>query len=129
MIKLGMMLLLSVLLQASDITTDKDTGLMWQDSSQIVKKDWKGAKSYCANLSLGGYEDWRLPHIDELKSIVDKNRYKPAIKTYFKYTKIGSYLSVTLYKHKSFQVWTVEFFTGSDSYSGKFSSEWVRCVR
>ena len=32
---------------------------------------WDAAKTYCANLSLGTYTDWRLPNIQELSSIVD----------------------------------------------------------
>ena len=55
----------------NDIWTDSATGLMWtrQDNGQNV--NWHEAVSYCQNLHLAGYSDWRLPEIDELQGIYD----------------------------------------------------------
>ena len=50
--------------------TDTTTGLMWQQSTQ-EDMDWESVISYCESLTLGGYNDWRLPNINELKSLVD----------------------------------------------------------
>ncbi len=60
----------------SDIFLDFLTSLMWQDNHDVIqnKKNWSDAKAYCSNFSLYGYYDWRLPTIDELKTIIDKNR-------------------------------------------------------
>jgi hypothetical protein len=40
--------------------------------------DWCAALDYCEGLKLGGHDDWRLPNLRELQSILDYGRY-PAI--------------------------------------------------
>jgi hypothetical protein len=52
--------------------TDASTGLMWQQDG-LTNKSWEQALSYCENLSLAGYSDWRLPTVKELRSL--KNYY------------------------------------------------------
>ncbi|MBO4699086.1 DUF1566 domain-containing protein [bacterium] len=51
---------------------NKAGGLEWSSISSEAK-NWDNAKRYCATLTEGGYNDWRLPNIDELRMIV-KNR-------------------------------------------------------
>jgi hypothetical protein len=48
---------------------DPDTSLLWQNGSDCCH-NWEGAKQYCQNLSWGGYSNWRLPSISELRSLV-----------------------------------------------------------
>ena len=54
--------------------SDKATGLMWQKEDSKSGMDWRNALKYCEELSLGGYNDWRLPNAKELQSIVDYKR-------------------------------------------------------
>ena len=49
--------------------TDPDTGLTWSAKAQKAMK-WNAAVTYCDNLEEGGYDDWRLPTIDELKTLL-----------------------------------------------------------
>lgn len=49
---------------------DPATGLRWQQSPADKKVAWSGAPAYCAGLELGGYSDWRLPRIGELRSLI-----------------------------------------------------------
>jgi len=48
---------------------DQITELMWQDNDYNIKLNWKQANRFCENLSLGGYNDWRLPIEIELNSL------------------------------------------------------------
>ncbi len=54
---------------------DMSTGLMWTLEDKHDKNGsgfrWAKANEYCVGLRIGGYSDWRLPTVDELKSIGD----------------------------------------------------------
>jgi len=54
--------------------SDLATGLMWQMSDDGETRDWQEALEYSENLELANYDDWRLPNIKELQSIVDYTR-------------------------------------------------------
>ena len=44
--------------------------LQWSSRSP-EKMDWHGALNYCKNVSDGGFKDWRLPNIDELRESIE----------------------------------------------------------
>jgi hypothetical protein len=51
--------------------TDPSTGLMWQDPYDNGYFSCSSdAPAYCAHLTLGGYSDWRMPDINELRTLV-----------------------------------------------------------
>ena len=47
-------------------------GLQWSNKAPR-KMNWKDAVNYCKNLTEGGYSDWRLPNIDELRSLIQNH--------------------------------------------------------
>jgi len=51
--------------------TDRATGLMWQQTDSGVGMDWLAALTYAEDAATAGYDDWRLPNIKELQSIVN----------------------------------------------------------
>jgi len=52
------------------VVIDNKTGLMWQRERAPNSMTHEKAIEYCENLSLGGYSDWRLPSISELKTLI-----------------------------------------------------------
>ena len=51
--------------------SDLVTGLVWQQAHNQQRITWQQAEKQCSDLTLGGYQDWRLPTIKELFSIAD----------------------------------------------------------
>jgi len=117
-------------IRSGDIVVDSISLLEWQDNATPVKKSWKDAIDYCENLSLSGNNDWRLPNINELLSIVDDSKYNPAINSAFLNFTSSRYWSSTAFIYYSFTAWYVNFNYGSsDSYSNKTNEFYIRCVR
>ena len=49
---------------------DADTGLMWTQLPSAAL-DWESAVTYSSTLNLGDYNDWRLPDVKELATLID----------------------------------------------------------
>jgi hypothetical protein len=47
---------------------------MWQQADSGIGLDWEDALAYAESSTLAGYDDWRLPNVKELQSIVDYTR-------------------------------------------------------
>jgi len=66
------------------IVSDGVTGLVWQQQSTSDPTDWADALAHCENLSFAGHDDWRMPSVVELSTIVDEKKTQaPAINTTF----------------------------------------------
>ena len=110
--------------------TDRITQLMWQQQDEGVVAVWEDAITACEELSLGGYSDWRLPNVKELRSIVDSGTYAPAIfSTYFPNTRTDSYWSSTTCVANTYAAWRVNFWHGEVTGLLKGTALFVRCVR
>jgi len=55
--------------------TDTLTRLMWAKEDNMGDIDWQDAKIYCRHPPIAGYKytDWRMPTIEELKALYDKD--------------------------------------------------------
>ena len=141
--------------RASDMVSDALTNLMWQDDAAVatVKKQWlttanynicdtnesspacydtsgDTATTYCTNLSLGGYTDWRLPAVAELEGIVDYGKVNPAIDTnYFNNVSSINYSSSSTYVYNKDHIWIVTSNDGATKNFAKYYKGYVRCVR
>lgn len=116
---------------AAQTVSDGATGLMWQDdaNASTYRATWQGAIDYCEALTLGGYDDWRLPNINELKSIVDRSGVSPAMKEGFVNTGTGAYWSGTPHEGNRSYAWGVRFRSGNVYGHYKGDSYYVRCVQ
>lgn len=116
----------------ADTETVKDdvTGLIWQRMNPNQTFSWAAAKSYCADLTLGGSSDWRLPTAIELVSIVDFSKSNPSIDTVaFPTTKMGYYWTTSPVPGNPDRAFIVDFRFGPVSYFGVTTNQEVRCVR
>ncbi len=129
------------------VVKDNVTGLMWQDDGyvSVVTKKWltyenyaaknytdttgDTAETYCKNLTLGSYTDWRLPTIEELISLTRKDRAYPAIDLIFQNGTSYSYWSSTTDVSDSGRAWSVSFDIGNSTKYSKDESNYIRCVR
>ena len=70
--------------------TDNVTGLMWQqvDGGEMTIEN---AATYCNNLVLGGFSDWRLPSPMESFSILNHQNNNPAMNTAFFTASLAEY--------------------------------------
>jgi len=132
--KLSLLFVLSFSLLFAEATMVRDTrtGLMWEDTPHVkeVKITQPRARAYCADLKLGGHDDWRLPTIKELLSIVDYTRIKPATFKAFAYIEDeGFYWTQTPIADADDEYWGVNFKRGESSRASEYYDRYVRCVR
>jgi hypothetical protein len=111
--------------------TDKVTGLMWQQTVPTSTFTQTAAAQYCPTLTLGGHNDWRLPSIIELVSLVDFSATGAAISGgAFPGTPAASFWSAnSVISTLGAALYSVNFADGSTNYQGSGVADNVRCVR
>lgn len=107
--------------------------LCWQKNTKPEPaKNWDDADNYCNNLELGKKDDWRLPTLNELKSIVKEvPPEQVTIDTdFFTDTKLNYYWTSTEYPKTEGTHWFVYFKTGYEGIAQNFKPGYdVRCLR
>ena len=137
-------------IKVNSTVTDDETDLIWQDDysdngGNVKMTSWNNAISYCNNLDVFGYDDWRLPHVNELVSITDISKgTEPksgggkvrAIDTSFDHslftelTNSPWFWSSTTNASSTKKAWGVCFLDGHISPHDKTEAKrYVRCVR
>ncbi|MGD9807041.1 MAG: DUF1566 domain-containing protein [Deferribacterales bacterium] len=72
--------------RSNDVVADEVTGLMWQDDAAAgsTLSTYSAAADHCANnVSTGGYNDWRVPTLRELLTVVNYSKFLPAVDNAF----------------------------------------------
>lgn len=112
------------------LVKDTKLKLMWQDNPRHNRvRNLKLAKSYCAELKLSIFDDWRLPTYEELLSIVDYNHYNSAIIPLFQNSFSARYWSTTQDVAAPNYAWFVDFIYGRTGHAKKSKEYYTRCVR
>ena len=121
--------------------TDKLTGLTWTQDGTQYQIGWGNALTVCNDYSVGELDDWRLPNIRELLSLVDFEQSQPVLPAGHPFTVqtefdpvVGAgpnYWSSTTNatfdtKH---DVYLVDMGTGMISIVNKGSIGYILCVR
>jgi hypothetical protein len=123
--------------------THHATGLMWmqcslgQSGSDCATGSadsyvWYDALLEASASSFAGYTDWRLPNINELRSIVEKRCVDPAINETVFPAPASFYWSSSPLADYSNSAWGVTFGYfgyGHSAHSYRYSSWYVRLVR
>jgi hypothetical protein len=112
------------------IIKDNATSLQWQDNHyKTSKKDWLDSIFYCADLTAGGYTDWMLPSIQQIRTLANYGKNRPALNTEFR--KLGEDLhhSSTTYVTNPSKAWRIDFTLGSLGYADKSKKKSAICVR
>lgn len=110
--------------------TDVATAFEWQQEPHNIDLNHAQAISYCQELSLAGKNDWRLPQIKELTSIVDYRKFSRAQDRDFGVASLNSYWSATSQSNDSSKAWQVDFLLGQSNIpTNKTELASVRCVR
>ncbi len=61
------------ILTDTNIILDNLTGLMWiRDAALISRTNWFAAQSQIESLTIGGYDDWRYPTLDEMQTLFNR---------------------------------------------------------
>ena len=112
------------------VVVDQVTGLMWQRSASNRLEPFTGAERECERLSLGGYDDWRLPSRIELVSILDGTRTQPSINVgAFPGTPSHWFWTSSPAVDVPDAAWYVYFYFGYPKIEEKRNRFAVRCVR
>lgn len=113
--------------------TDNCTGLMWQKEDDNIDRNWWSAVDHCNYLlTPSGYNDWRLPNVKELQSILDYSISQPMVdETYFPSSSHTYWSSTTLTGSGLWfdYAWYVVFSYGVTDFEDKIEEHRVRCVR
>ena len=131
LITLGCSLLFGNFVKENGLVKDTQSGLLWQDDGHVESTEmiYSEAKGYCKNLVINSFDDWRLPNVDELESIVDRSRYKPALQRGFYFGSSENYWSATLFAGDEDRAWDINFKSGVVEHNRHSYDYFVRCVR
>ena len=108
--------------------TDPETGLEWQYESP-GRMTWHQAREYADSLSLANKENWRLPTLSELESLLDRTRYRPVMRAQVPFRDTESYWSASTFGRHKNSAWIVMFDGAYVLSYYKTNRYLVRCVR
>ena len=112
--------------------TDLLTSLMWMQTPKQVALAYEDAVEYCRSLDYKGYTGWRLPTIDELKDLSDKNHQNPALPANHPFSSVLTHLgywSKTKHKFGPNYVYQMNMWYGRVGYQKKEENAIVWPIR
>lgn len=105
---------------------DKRSGLAWS-CEELTGLDWVNALAACENSTNNGHDDWRLPSVKELETIVDRAQASPIYSSLCLPLNAGAYWSSSPCAHTS-GIWAVSIY-GWTSCGYRWGTAVAKCVR
>ena len=117
-----------------EVVVDQATGLMWQKSGSPNIMTYKQAQEYIDKLNqerFAGYSDWRLPTVDELLSLMERDKQSNGlyINPVFDSTQGWCWSADRSSSSSSAAAWLVGFYGGVVYWDYLFGTRYVRGVR
>jgi hypothetical protein len=108
---------------------DARTGLVWQKKASGPAATWLDALAHCESLALDGANDWRLPSIKELSSLVTGEGDGSPLAPGFFPDSLDRIWSSTASVQSPNAAWYLDGVSGSVAHQGTAMTAQVRCVR
>jgi hypothetical protein len=119
--------------KSGNYVIDKENNLMWQDTKENINIliSHINAPKYCEDLTLGGFVNWKLPSVDDYKTIIDKTRRDEImIDRSFIFIKQDDYwTSDRTWRTFGRYGYYIYFKSGTAYYENRTYPKYIRCVR
>jgi hypothetical protein len=114
--------------------TDNLTGLMWAKHANLAngQRTWAQSLEFAYGLTLCGHSDWRLPNVNELQSIMDRDRSNLALwlnSQGFTNMRSGYYWTSTTQTSSPVRAWVANLWAGHLGANNKNRSNYIWTVR
>ncbi len=121
---------------SNDLVVDKETGLVWtRNANPIGSYNWLDSNTLCREFVLCNRVGWRLPTIEEISSLVDRNQSNPALPSGHPFLDIQfgasnpTYWTSTNSENPTSAAWFLNFNIGAAGLGNKSITGYVWPVR
>jgi uncharacterized protein DUF1566 len=110
---------------------DQTTGLVWEQSPALDMSDWEMAQRRCSSSHAGGDTDWRVPTVQELRTLVEPSSIDVKLPADHPFANVepSIYWSSTERRENGAYASFVNFSSGRSATLEKFMPSFVWCVR
>jgi hypothetical protein len=112
---------------------DTDTGVMWLQNANHFNDtfEWQDSVDVCAALDFAGHNDWRLPTVKEIISLIDYGENNPVLPKGHPFKNVQSdfYWSASSYVPDPHYAWGVYMGSGTVNYNHRSYNGYVWPVR
>jgi hypothetical protein len=118
------------LVHNGEAVKDEQTGLVWEQSPDLVHDVWAASVARCAEKTVGGQKGWRAPSVDELKTLIDPDQRDPSLPPKHPFSNIKSeiFWTATPSPTDDIVAWQVSFFSGEPVTDQKSGTRRMWCV-
>ncbi len=110
---------------------DNKTGLVWERSPALHMSDWEMAQQRCSSNLAGGGKDWRVPTVQELRTLVEPSSIDVKLPPDHPFANVepAIYWSATERQDNVAYASFVNFSSGASATLEKYMPSFVWCVR